>query len=77
MVGSQYEGALGAFATVAFAAAFARDRAPAAEVTNFADLGDDLVAEPPRIRDGRVAPGRAGPRHRGRRGPAASTRVDG
>jgi L-Ala-D/L-Glu epimerase len=58
IMGSQYEGTLGATATVAFAAAFAATAARPAEITNFLDLKDDLVVEPP-VRDGRVAAGTA------------------
>jgi L-Ala-D/L-Glu epimerase len=52
VVGSQYEGALGAWASIAFAAGALWDRP--AEVGNFLDLAADLVA-PPVIVDGRVA----------------------
>jgi L-alanine-DL-glutamate epimerase-like enolase superfamily enzyme len=55
IMGSQYEGALGATATIAFAAAFAATAGQPAEVTNFLDLADDLVVNPPAIRDGRAA----------------------
>jgi len=55
VVGSQYEGALGAIATIAFAAAFAATAGQPAEVANFLDLSDDLVVAPPAIRDGRAA----------------------
>jgi L-Ala-D/L-Glu epimerase / N-acetyl-D-glutamate racemase len=55
VVGSQYEGAIGAMATIAFAAAFAGTAGRPAEITNFLDLDDDLVVTPPEIRDGRVA----------------------
>jgi L-alanine-DL-glutamate epimerase-like enolase superfamily enzyme len=55
VVGSQYEGAIGAAATVAFAAAFAATAGRPAEITNFLDLADDLVVNPPEIRDGRAA----------------------
>jgi L-alanine-DL-glutamate epimerase-like enolase superfamily enzyme len=55
VVGSQYEGAIGALATVAFAAAFAATAGQPAEITNFLDLGDDLVVAGPEIRDGRAA----------------------
>jgi L-alanine-DL-glutamate epimerase-like enolase superfamily enzyme len=55
VVGSQYEGALGSTATIAFAAAFAATAGQPAEVTNFLDLSDDLVVSPPEIRDGRAA----------------------
>ena len=73
VVGSQYEGAIGALATVAFAAAFAATAGRPAELTNFLDLADDLVVAGPEIRDGRAAvPRGARPRVRGRRGPPAA-----
>lgn len=53
VIGSQYEGAIGAAATIAFAAAFAATAHRPAEITNFHDLADDLVA-PPEVRDGRA-----------------------
>jgi L-alanine-DL-glutamate epimerase-like enolase superfamily enzyme len=59
IVGSQYEGGIGATATVAFAAAFAATAGRPAEITNFLDLKDDLPAVPPAVRDGRVAAGEA------------------
>jgi len=52
VVGSQYEGALGAFASVALATALAATSARPAEITNFADLASDLVAEGPQIAGG-------------------------
>ena len=52
----QYEGGVGALATVAFASAFAGTARRPAEATNFLDLADDLLAEPPEIADGRMAP---------------------
>ncbi len=55
VMGSQYEGALGALATVSFAAAFAATAGRPAELTNFLDLADDLVVTAPKIRDGRAA----------------------
>ena len=55
IVGSQYEGAIGAIATIGFAAAFAATAGRPAEVTNFLDLADDLVVTAPEICDGRVA----------------------
>jgi L-alanine-DL-glutamate epimerase-like enolase superfamily enzyme len=55
VVGSQYEGAIGALATVAFAAAFAATAGRPAEITNFLDLADDLVIAGPEIRAGRAA----------------------
>ena len=73
VVGSQYEGAGGALATVAFAAAFAATAGRPAEVTNFLDLADDVVVRPPAIRDGRAAvPDVRRPRHRDRRGAPAA-----
>lgn len=54
VVGSQYEGALGAWASIAFAASEAALCGQPAEVGNFLDLAGDLV-QPPEIVDGRVA----------------------
>ena len=54
LVGSQYEGAVGAFASLSLAAAFPATAAQPAELTNFADLEADLVAAPPHIRGGRA-----------------------
>lgn len=54
VVGSQYEGALGAWASIAFAASSAAVCDQPAEAANFLDLAGDLV-EPPEIVDGRVA----------------------
>jgi len=54
VVGSQYEGALGAWASIAFAAGCGELCAAPAEVGNFLDFSGDLVA-PPTIVDGRVA----------------------
>jgi L-alanine-DL-glutamate epimerase-like enolase superfamily enzyme len=59
VVGSQYEGAIGALATIAFAAAFAATAGQPAEITNFVDLSDDVVVRAPEIRDGRAAVGGA------------------
>jgi L-Ala-D/L-Glu epimerase / N-acetyl-D-glutamate racemase len=60
VVGSQYEGALGAWASIALAASSATLCRRPAEAANFLDLAADLV-EPPRIIDGRVrVPGAAG-----------------
>jgi L-alanine-DL-glutamate epimerase-like enolase superfamily enzyme len=55
VIGSQYEGGIGAMATIGFAAAFAATAGQPAEFTNFLDLEDDLLVAPPEIRDGRVA----------------------
>ena len=72
-MGSQYEGAIGALATITFASAFAATAGQPAEITNFLDLADDLVVAAPEIRDGRAAcPAGPGPGLRGRRGPSAA-----
>ena len=55
VIASQYEGALGALASIAFGAAFADTASRPVEATNFRDLGTDLLAELPRIVDGHVA----------------------
>jgi L-alanine-DL-glutamate epimerase-like enolase superfamily enzyme len=55
VVGSQYEGAIGSTATIAFAAAFAATAGQPAEITNFLDLADDLVVRAPEITDGRAS----------------------
>ena len=55
VIGSQYEGALGALASIAFGAAFADTASRPVEATNFRDLGTDLLAELPRIADGHVS----------------------
>ena len=54
VIGSQYEGALGAIATISFAAAFAATAGQPAEITNFLDLAHDLVITAPEIRSGRA-----------------------
>ncbi len=53
VVGSQYEGALGAWASIAFAASSAALCRRPVEAANFLDLRGDLV-EPPQIVDGCV-----------------------
>jgi L-alanine-DL-glutamate epimerase-like enolase superfamily enzyme len=55
VVGSQYEGAAGALATVSFAAALAATAGQPAEVANYRDLADDIVVGAPEIRAGRAA----------------------
>ena len=55
VVGSQYEGAMGSMATIAFAAAFAATAGQAAEITNCFDLADDLVVGGPQVRGGRAS----------------------
>ena len=59
VVGSQYEGAIGATATIAFAAASPATAGRPAEITNFLDLAHDLVVRPPAVRAGRAAAGTA------------------
>jgi L-alanine-DL-glutamate epimerase-like enolase superfamily enzyme len=54
VVGSQYEGALGAVASVHLGAAFGELAARPVEASNFLDLASDLLADPPRIEDGVV-----------------------
>jgi L-alanine-DL-glutamate epimerase-like enolase superfamily enzyme len=54
VVGSQYEGALGVWASIAFGAGSGELCERPAEVGNFLDLAGDLV-QPPQIVDGRVA----------------------
>lgn len=55
VVGSQYEGATGAFATLALAGATAQTAARPAEISNFGDLQGDLLHGGPRIADGRAS----------------------
>jgi L-alanine-DL-glutamate epimerase-like enolase superfamily enzyme len=55
VVGSQYEGAMGSMATIAFAAAFATTAGQAAEITNCFDLAEDLVVDGPQVRVGRAS----------------------
>ena len=55
VIGSQYEGALGALASIAFGAAFADTASRPVEATNFHDLATDLLAELPGVADGHVA----------------------
>jgi L-Ala-D/L-Glu epimerase len=54
VVGSQYEGALGAVASIHLGAAFGELAARPVEASNFLDLAADLLAEPPRIEGGVV-----------------------
>lgn len=53
-IGSQYEGALGVLATASLAPAFASTARGAAEIMNFTDLADDLLATDIVVRDGRL-----------------------
>jgi L-Ala-D/L-Glu epimerase len=54
VVGSQYEGALGALTSIALAAAHAETARRPVEAASFLDLATDLLAEPPRISGGAV-----------------------
>jgi L-Ala-D/L-Glu epimerase len=54
VVGSQYEGALGALASIALAAAHAETARRPVEAASFLDLATDLLAEAPRISGGAV-----------------------
>ena len=55
VVGSQYEGALGALASIALGAAHPDTALRPVEAASFLDLTADLLAEHPRIADGHVA----------------------
>jgi L-alanine-DL-glutamate epimerase-like enolase superfamily enzyme len=55
VMGNQIDTQLGTMATVAFGAAFELSSRRPAEVSNYLDLTDDLLAEPPVISDGRIA----------------------
>ena len=61
VLGSQVDGQLGSLCSLAFGAAFEATSRRAAELSNFLDMSDDLLAEPLRIRNGelrvREAPG--------------------
>ena len=56
IVGSQYEGSVGVLATAAFATAFAATGRRAAEVMNYTELTDDVLADQIRIVDGSIVP---------------------
>ncbi|HWK21095.1 MAG TPA: enolase C-terminal domain-like protein [Microbacteriaceae bacterium] len=55
LMGNQIDSQLGSLATVTFGAAFEYSSRRAAELSNFLDMADDLIAEPIRIEDGFVA----------------------
>jgi L-alanine-DL-glutamate epimerase-like enolase superfamily enzyme len=55
VMGSQYEGGVGALATATFAAAHAASSVRPAEIMNVFDLADDLLSEPIEVREGRFA----------------------
>ncbi|MEX5305301.1 enolase C-terminal domain-like protein [Kocuria sp. CPCC 205258] len=54
-VGNQIDTQVGTIASVVFGAAFAHTSRRAAELSNFLDMADDLLAEPIIISDGRIA----------------------
>jgi L-alanine-DL-glutamate epimerase-like enolase superfamily enzyme len=54
LMGNQIDSQLGSTATVVFGAAFASTSRRAAELSNFLDMEDDLIAEPLRIVDGEI-----------------------
>jgi L-alanine-DL-glutamate epimerase-like enolase superfamily enzyme len=55
IMGNQIDSQLGSIATVTFGAAFEYSSRRAAELSNFLDMADDLMAEPIRIEKGFVA----------------------
>lgn len=52
VMGNQIDGQIGSLCSVAFGAAFELTSRRAAELSNFVDMTDDLLAEPLEIRDG-------------------------
>ena len=54
LMGNQIDSQLGSIATVTFGAAFEYSSRRAAELSNFLDMADDLIADPIRIEDGFV-----------------------
>jgi L-Ala-D/L-Glu epimerase len=54
LAGSQYESAVGVLATASLASGLAGTAQRAAEVMNYTDHADHLLAEPPDVRDGRI-----------------------
>lgn len=55
VMGNQIDGQLGTLCAVTFGAAHRSTSARAGELSNFLDMSDDLLAEPLRISDGRLA----------------------
>lgn len=53
-IGNQIDTQVGTAASLAFGAAFASTSRRAAELSNFLDMTDDLMAEPLQIRAGRL-----------------------
>lgn len=54
-MGNQIDTQVGSMATIAFGAAHRATAARAAELSNFLDMADDLLADPLQIIDGRIA----------------------
>lgn len=54
VMGNQIDGQLGSMCTVAFGAAFELTSRRAGELSNFLDMTDDLLTEPPQIVDGEM-----------------------
>ena len=54
VMGNQIDGQLGSMCTVAFGSAFELTSRRAGELSNFLDMSDDLLTEPPEIRDGEL-----------------------
>ncbi|MCH5645023.1 MULTISPECIES: mandelate racemase/muconate lactonizing enzyme family protein [unclassified Gordonia (in: high G+C Gram-positive bacteria)] len=54
VMGNQIDGQIGSACTLAFGSAFASTSRYAAELSNFLDMSDDLLAEPLQIRDGHL-----------------------
>lgn len=55
IMGNQIDSQLGSTATVTFGAAFEHSSRNAAELSNYLDMSDDLIAEPLIVRDGAIA----------------------
>jgi L-Ala-D/L-Glu epimerase len=55
LIGNQIDTQLGTLASVTFGAAFESTSRRAGELSNFLDMSDDLLADPIRIRAGRIA----------------------
>jgi L-alanine-DL-glutamate epimerase-like enolase superfamily enzyme len=55
-VGSQFETGIGVLSSLSFAAAFPETAGSPVEATSFLDLSDDLLLDPPTIRNGRMRP---------------------
>jgi L-alanine-DL-glutamate epimerase-like enolase superfamily enzyme len=54
LMGNQIDGQIGSVCSVAFGAAFELTSRRPGELSNFLDMSDDLLTEPPEIRDGEL-----------------------